>query len=171
MIILETDRILLRHLLKQDLADLYRIYCNPEVIRFIPDAPKNYAETVEELEWHQQGDRRNPKLGLWAAIYKPSGQFIGRCGLLPWELEGRQEVEVAYLLDQPFWGQGLATEAAGAIARYGYEYLGFSRLVSLIDPLNLASQRVAEKIGMHFEKAMQDELGPFWLYSTESRFS
>ncbi len=165
MFILETQRILLRHLERSDIDDLYRLYCNPDVVRYIPDAPKNYLETVEELEWHQYGDRRNPQLGLWATVYRSTGQFIGRCGLLPWQLNGIPEVEVAYLLDQAFWGHGLATEAAAAIARYGYDRLGYTRLVSLIDPLNFDSQRVAEKIGFHFEEAMEDELGPFWLYA------
>ena len=159
----------MRYLERSDLDDLYRLYCNPEVVRFIPDASKNYLDTVQELEWHRLGDRRNPQLGLWATIYRPTGQFIGRCGLLPWHLDGVAEVEVAYLLDQAFWGQGLATEAAAAIAQYGFEHLGYTRLVSLIDPLNMASQRIAEKIGMRFEKATEDEMGLFWLYAVNRK--
>jgi ribosomal-protein-alanine N-acetyltransferase len=62
------------------------------------------------------------------------------------------EVEVGYLFLRKYWGQGLATEAARASHDYGINQLGYSRLISLIDPRNIASKRVAEKIGMAFEK-------------------
>jgi ribosomal-protein-alanine N-acetyltransferase len=80
-------------------------------------------------------------------------------------IDERQEVEVAYTITREYWGQGLATEAAKAILDYGFEHLNLSRLVSVIDSENIASQRVAEKIGMTFEKEAQDELGPFLIYS------
>jgi len=83
-----------------------------------------------------------------------NGRFIGRSGLLPWTIEGQNEIEVAYSLAQDFWGQGLATEAAQGIVQYGFEKLNLSRLICLIDPANVASQRVAEKIGMTLERKM-----------------
>jgi ribosomal-protein-alanine N-acetyltransferase len=108
-------------------------------------------------------------LGLWATIYKPTNQFIGRCGLLPWTLDGQFEVEVAYMIDKRFWGQGLGTEAALAIRDYGFNQLNLSRLVSLIDGENIASIKVAERMGMRFEKEGEDEIGPFWLYSQHKK--
>lgn len=165
MEILETERLLLRHLEPTDLDALFALYCDPEMVRFIPDASQTLAEVQEELEWFRNGHPRHPELGLWATIHKETGRFIGRCGLLPWTIDGQFEVEVAYLIDKTFWGQGLATEAAQAIAAYASETLGYARLVCLIDGENVASIRVAEKIGMSFEKASEDEHGPFWLYS------
>ena len=91
-------------------------------------------------------------MGLWATIHKETGKFIGRCGLLPWTIEGQREVEVAYTFTREFWGQGLATEAAQGILKYGFEKLNLRRLICLIDPDNIASQRVAEKMGMSLEK-------------------
>ena len=98
------------------------------------------------------GHPKYPELGLLATIHKETGKFIGRCGLLPWTIEGQREVEVAYTIAQEYWGQGLATEAAKAILQYGFKQLHLSRLICLIDPENIASQRVAEKIGMSVEK-------------------
>jgi ribosomal-protein-alanine N-acetyltransferase len=72
---------------------------------------------------------------------------------------------VAFLLAKAYWGQGLATEAARGIVRYGFEELHLTRLICLIEQDNLASIRVAEKIGMAFEKEGEDEIGPFLLYS------
>ena len=163
--ILETDRLLLRHLEPGDLAALQALYADPEIRRYIPDAPTNLAETKEELDWFQRGHPQHPELGLWATIYKPTGQFVGRCGLLPWMIDGEVEVEVAYAIARSHQGRGLATEAAQAILTYGFERLGLTRLICLIDENNVPSIRVAEKIGMTFARESRDEFGPFWIYA------
>ncbi len=114
------------------------------------------------------GHPKHPELGLWATIHKETGKFIGRCGLLPWTIEGQQEVEVAYSLAQDFWGRGLATDAAQGILQYGFEKLNLPRMICLIDPENIASQRVAEKMGMSLEKTVDGYEGdntPFYVYS------
>jgi RimJ/RimL family protein N-acetyltransferase len=147
------------------LDDLWALYCNPNITKYIPDAPRTHAEAQEELEWHMHGHPRHPELGLWATIHKETGKFIGRCGLLPWTIEGKYDVEVAYTLAEEYWGQGLGTEAAQAILEYAFEKLNLTRLICLIDPENIPSQRVAEKIGMAFEKEGRDELGTFSIYS------
>ena len=165
MQILETRRLILRHFRPTDLEALFALYCDPDIIRYIPDAPTTLAETQEQLEWHQHGHPKHPELGLWATIHKESGQFIGRCGLLPWTIDGQAEVEVAYTLAKAYWGQGLGTEAAQGVLDHGFEQLHLSRLVCLIEYGNLASIRVAEKIGMTFEKEGRDEIGPFLLYT------
>jgi ribosomal-protein-alanine N-acetyltransferase len=165
MKILETPRLLFRHLASDDLDDLFALYCDPEVKKYIPDAPLTYEDTREELEWFQNGHPKHPELGLWATVHKETGHFIGRCGLLPWTIDGQSEVEVAYLLAKACWGQGLGTEAAQAILDYGFEHLGLSRLICLIDQDNLASIKVATNIGMTFEREARDEMGPFLIYS------
>ena len=166
MIILETNRLILRHLLLDDLDDLFALYRDPEMRRFYPEGVLTLAKTQEELAWFLEGHPAHPELGLWATIHKPTNRFIGRCGLLPWTIDACDEVEVAYMIDKAFWGQGLGTEAAQAIRDYGFETLHLTRLVCLIEAENQASTRVAEKIGMTFEKAGEDEQGPFLLYVT-----
>jgi len=151
-IILETKRLFLRRQVIGDLDALWALYCNPEITRYIPDAPRSYEEAKEELEWHMNGHPTFPELGLWATIHKESGIFIGRCGLLPWTIDGQSEVEVAYTIAQEYWGQGLATEAAHGILEYGFAQLHLSRLICLIDPENIASQMVAGKNGMTLER-------------------
>lgn len=151
-IILETKRLQLRHLVIEDLDDLFSLYQDPEIRKYFPEGILDYEDTKEELEWHMNGHPRHPELGLWATIHKDTGKFIGRCGLLPWDIDGRLEIEVAYLLDKNFWHQGLATEAVNGIINYAFEKLNLLRLICLIDPENVASQRVAERIGMTFER-------------------
>ena len=64
MKILETERLILRHQILSDLDDLFALYSDPEVVKFIPDAPRTYEETREELEWHLHGHPKHPELGL-----------------------------------------------------------------------------------------------------------
>src|SRR6185436_17803217 len=134
MKILETDRLILRHLLPDDLDRLFTLYSDPEIRRYFPEGTLTYEETKEELEWFLNGHPAHPELGLWATLHKETGQFIGRCGLLPWTIEQRPEVEVAYLLAREYWRQGLGTEAARAIAQYAFEQLNLSRLICMIYP-------------------------------------
>ncbi|MEX1107860.1 MAG: GNAT family N-acetyltransferase [Dongiaceae bacterium] len=152
MTILETDRLWLRRLVPADLDDLFALYSDPEVRRHFPEGVLSRDETKEELEWFLDGHPDHPELGLWATIHKPSGRFIGRCGLLPWTIEGRLEIEVAYLLARDQWRQGLGVEIARGLVRHGFERLKLTRLISLIVPENLASQRTAEKAGLAFER-------------------
>jgi RimJ/RimL family protein N-acetyltransferase len=168
VVILETERLLFRRLVLDDLDALFALYSDKETRQYFPDGTDGtltYAETKEEVEWFLNGHPNRPELGLWAAIHKETGQFIGRCGLLPWTIEGREEVEVAYLLDKRFWRQGLGTEAARAILRYGFDQLHLSRLICMVDPDNQASAKVATNIGMTLEKELVDETGPFLLFS------
>ena len=165
MIILETQRLVLRHFVISDLDHLFAFYSDPDVVKYIPDAPRTYEESKEELEWFMSGHPKFPELGLWATIYRETGQCIGRCGLLPWTFDGQHEVEVAFALAKAYWGQGLATEAAQAIAQYAFEHLHRSRLICLIDQDNQGSIKVATKIGMAFEREARDEYGPFLIYA------
>ena len=167
--ILETKRLILRRLTIDDLDALYALYRDPEVRKYFPEGTLTYEETREELVWIIDVYYGRYGYGLWATIYKETGKFIGRCGLIPWKIEQQPEVEVAFLLDKAYWGQGLATEAAQAIVHYGFEQLQLSRLICLMDPEHLASRHVAEKIGMTLEEELPGINGdgiPTLLYST-----
>jgi RimJ/RimL family protein N-acetyltransferase len=165
MIILETNRLILRHFVPDDLSSLFNLYSDPEIRRYIPEGILSYEETQAELEWFLNGHPEHPQLGLWATVHKETNRFIGRCGLLPWTIDQQPEVEVAYMICKEYWRQGLGTEAAQAILNYGFEQLNLPRLICLIDAENQASIKVATNIGMTFEKEGRDEQGPFLLFS------
>lgn len=168
--ILETHRLILRHLRPDDLDELFVLYQDPEIRRYFPDGVKNYEDTKEELEWYMNGHPEHPTLGLWATVHKEMGRFIGRCGLLPWEIDGVLEIEAAYLLDRNFWHQGLATEAAAGILNYAFNNLNLTRIICLMHPDNIASQRVAKRIGMTLERKVDGIAGdnfPTLIYSIE----
>jgi len=170
VIVLRTERLTLRRLVPDDLDRLAELYADPQVRRYFPDGTRTREETREELEWFLEGHPRRPELGLWATDLNDGGAFVGRCGLLPWTIDGREEVELAYLLDKAYWGRGLATEAARGIVRHAFDDLGLTRLISLIDPDNAASQRVAERIGMRLERRVDGIDGDgiaTWIYALE----
>ena len=153
--ILETPRLLFRHLAPADLDSLYALYKDPDMRNFFPEGTLSYEDTKRELEWHEHGHPRHPELGLWATIHKVSGQFIGRCGLIPWTIDGVFEIEVAYMIDKRYWRQGLGSEVAQALVRYGFDTLRLSRIIALIDPANTASIRTAQKAGLAFEREFE----------------
>lgn len=167
MTILETERLRLRRLEPGDLDALHALYRDPEIRRHFPDGTRSLEETREELDWFVAGDPEHPALGLWATILKSSGTFIGRCGLIPWTVDGRPEVEVAYLIDKRYWRQGLGSEAARALVRYGFERLGLARIVAFIEPTNRASIATATKVGLRFEREIDFEGAATTLYAIE----
>jgi hypothetical protein len=109
---------------------------------------------------------RDSDLDGLAAIYADP---LSRCGILVQDVEGATEHEIAYLLGSGWWGKGYATEAAAAIRDHARSELGLDRLISLIDPGNVASQAVARRIGMHHERDLVFEERQTSLFALENR--
>ncbi|MFZ0774625.1 MAG: GNAT family N-acetyltransferase [Candidatus Sulfotelmatobacter sp.] len=146
MQILETPRLVLREFSPEDVDALARVLSDPEAMRFYP-AP--FDRTGVE-EWIARNLRRCAKdgHGLWAMLLKANSELIGDCGLVVQEVDGANEVEIAYHVRRDHWNQGFATEAARACRDFGFAHLPVDRLISIIRPENLPSRRVAEKNGM-----------------------
>ena len=116
MKILETDRLLLRHLLPGDLDNLYALYSDPEIRRYFPDGTRTYEETREELEWFLNGHPKYPELGSGRPSTRTRTSLLAGAGC-SWIIDGVLEVEIAYLLAKPYWNQGLGAEVAQALVR------------------------------------------------------
>jgi ribosomal-protein-alanine N-acetyltransferase len=99
------------------------------------------------LEIHKQHWAENG-YGWWAAVDRGDDELIGWCGL--GLLEETGEVEIKYLLKRSHWGRGIATEAAGVCIAYAFRDARLATIIGLAHPDNVASQRVLEKIGLHF---------------------
>ena len=166
MTVLESERMLLRPMTIDDASDLLKIFADPEAMRFYPST-KDRRQTEEWIGWNLESYSRHG-FGLWRAELKQTGEFAGQCGLVAQDIEGRQEVEIGYLFLRDLWGRGLATEAARTCRDYAMDELGLSRLISLIHPGNLASRRVAEKVGMDLEREVEKWGRTLFLYSMES---
>jgi ribosomal-protein-alanine N-acetyltransferase len=145
-----TDQLVLRAFTMGDAASLYHIMSEEGVLRYFPTSDPPSLERVEQLIAGQLRHWEKHGYGWWAVVLQGEGELIGWSGLQ--YLPDTDEVEVAYLLAKAYWGQGLAPEAARAGLQFGFERLGLERIVAIVHVDNGASQRVAEKLGMTFEK-------------------
>lgn len=108
---------------------------------------------------------REGRYGLQALLSKETGELVGMCGLLLQQVSGRPELEVGYHLLRRFWGRGYATQAARMFRDYGFEHVGADSIVSVIDPHNTASQKVALRNGMQLaDTAAVLNGNKYWLY-------
>ena len=145
---LRTERLLLRPFRVDDFETYATMNADPEVMRYI-DALQDRAASFRSFcaaigHWTVRG------YGPWAVEERESGRLIGRVGLLCWE--GWPGVEVGYTLRPSAWGKGYATEAARRALRYAHEVVGARGVISLIDPGNSASIRVAERLGARCDR-------------------
>lgn len=151
VLIATTERLTLRHFHILDAESMYRVFGDPDVMRF--------GDGVQTKDWVQDWlhtclERYHLTWGFgpYAVVKIPNQEVIGYCGLFYFpEVNGRPEVEIGYRLAHSAWGKGYATEAARAVRDHAFHTLGIERLIALIDPSNTASIRVAEKIGMRYE--------------------
>jgi ribosomal-protein-alanine N-acetyltransferase len=148
---IETDRLRLRIICRDDLDDIASLFADPDVVKYVgdgkPTGREEAAKAVESIiaHWQKHG------FGRWIAADKANGAFIGFGGLR--SLFGTPEV--VYHLKKKNWGKGLATELARAALRFGFEERHFDRIVAITKPPNIASVHVMEKLGMQFEKHAQ----------------
>ena len=145
---LTTQRLTIRLLQEDDLDALYRIYGDPEAMRYIGSTglARSREQTARNLTQFI-ADREKHGHGLWATDLRESGEMIGMCGLIPVEGTG-PEVEVVYVLEQAAWGKGYATEMARACLEAGFGPFGLERIIALAYPENGPSVRVMQKAGM-----------------------
>lgn len=148
---LETTRLILREFRESDLADMHEVLGNAEVMRFSLTGPYSMEKTADFLRGCLEGYRKR-NVGLFAVVLKEEQKVIGYCGFYFLSIDGADEIEIGYRLNPAYWNRGLATEAAIAARDLGFEKLGYGRVISCIEAANLASIRVAEKAGMHYEK-------------------
>ena len=146
---IETARLLLRMFSRADLDELSRIYADPDVMQYVSGHPLTREEAADWLNyflagWDQYG------FGWWAVSLKDSGALIGHCGLQ--FITVTAEVEVSYGLAKAYWRKGLASEAAQACLRFGFEQLKLDRIFALADPANTGSHRVMQRLGMRYDK-------------------
>jgi RimJ/RimL family protein N-acetyltransferase len=147
---LVSQRLRLRGWSAGDTDTLRRIYGDPLTMRYIGDG----STMPPDRAWHhlafQLGHWQLRGYGMWAVTERSTGNLLGRAGL--YHPEGWPGVELGWVIERSRWGEGLATEAAQLAAEWAWESLETDRLIHLIQPDNLASVRVAAKLGASFDE-------------------
>ena len=149
-VVLETERLLLRHLEPEDVDAIYAVIGDPIAMRCYPQP----YDSEGAQNWIERNRQRYAAdgYGLYAMVLKASGEVIGDCGILKQLVEGEPELEVAYHLQRNHWGRGYATEAARACMGLAFAEFGAEKVISLIRPENVPSRRVAERNGLIVER-------------------
>lgn len=147
---LETQRLALRRFTADDVDNLYRLDGDPEVMRFLNGGVPTPREVIQTriLPGFIRSYEQFPGFGVWAAIEKTTGDFLGWLSLRPPEGGSPDNVTLGYRLRRAAWGKGYATEGARALIRKGFTELGVRRVYATTYEYNLASRRVMEKAGM-----------------------
>ncbi len=147
---IETERLLIRPYVPDDLEELIEMRSDPAVYRYLGGLERqNPAEIIKRFGFYLECYEKLG-FGMSAMIWKETGENIGGSGLQP--LEDTGEIEVGYSLKKNFWRRGIGYECAYAWLKYGFEKAGLERIVAVADKENIGSWRIMEKCGMTFEK-------------------
>jgi RimJ/RimL family protein N-acetyltransferase len=173
---LETDRLILRPLVENDLDLALETLTDPEVMKFIADVCDEETLPGEMKSFIRRG--AGGRIGIWCVHQRETGEKLGTSILLPlpieeddtdWSLleEDRYpdaEIEVGFMLKRSAWGKGYATEACRRLVQFAFEETELDEIVAVTDPRNAASQEVLRKCGLRDEglrRAYADECPAF----------
>jgi ribosomal-protein-alanine N-acetyltransferase len=150
---IETARLRLRPYTLDNLEDLHCLWTDPDVRRYLFDNKMmSRGQAASDIQRSIACFQING-FGEWAVCLKGKEPLIGFCGFR--FIGDPSEVELLYGLAPAYWSQGLTTEAARAVLRYGFEEHNLSCIVASADAPNVASLRVMEKVGMRFERRVR----------------
>lgn len=166
--LIETRRLIIREFKINDLDELFIVMSDPEVMRYSVSGPRSRKNTEEFIKASIDAYQRH-SLAQHAVVLKQSQSLIGCSGFFTPMVNNIQEIELSYRLARNYWGQGLGTEAAQACCDYAFSDLLLKRLISIIEPENTASIRVAEKVGLKFEQKITFHELPVLIYAIEKK--
>jgi RimJ/RimL family protein N-acetyltransferase len=158
-VLLETERLLLRRFTQSDVANLHDLDGDPEVMRFVNGGKPVSRDVIREetLPRFLRAYERFEGFGVWAAIERSTGKFVGWFEFYPRKDAVPEEVELGYRLRRSAWGKGYATEGSRALIRKGFTELGVQRVVAETMAVNAASRRVMEKAGLKYVRTFHQE--------------
>jgi RimJ/RimL family protein N-acetyltransferase len=159
---LETRRLTLRPLCDDDLDDICLLLGDTDALALwgAPLDRGGARRWIERNMTRYQADC----IGRCAIVLRATGRLVGDCGLIRTTVEGVDEVELGWIVRKADWGRGIATEAGEAWRDHAFSELGLRRIVSMISEQNVASRRVAEKLGMTVERAAIWDGQPMLMY-------
>jgi [ribosomal protein S5]-alanine N-acetyltransferase len=151
---LTTARLVLREVVAADAPDVFIFRSDPEVQKYNSEPMKDVAEATALIDELQQGYKDQQSLS-WGITLRTEPRVLGLCSIHQWDRYHRR-AEIGYDLARSQWGQGIGTEAVGAIVRFGFEQLAVHRLEAYTIIDNFASVRMLEKLGFQLEGVRRD---------------
>jgi len=167
MVILETERLILREMTLDDLAATREIVCDEQTM-WAWNGAWCEEENLAGLQKQIRGYREDG-FGRWAVVLRETGKVIGICGLQWCDTDEDTVLEIGYLFNRSFWHNGYAAEAAIACKRYAFDVLKVNEVFSLVRDINIASMNVAIRNGMtvrrQYMKHYKGEDMPHYVFS------
>jgi [ribosomal protein S5]-alanine N-acetyltransferase len=156
---LSTSRLNLRRIRSSDAEALFLLRSDPRTMKYIPRPPaRDHQDVLEWIETVDQGIERNETL-MWAIELNAAASFLGMIGFVS-SKPADQRAEVGYMILPDYYGHGFVTEALRAIIQYGFDEMKLHSIEAVIDPENLASERVLQKCG--FKKEAHFRENEYW---------
>jgi ribosomal-protein-alanine N-acetyltransferase len=147
---IETERLVLRPFAPRDAEALHALWTDPAVRRYLFDDEIIPRSVVDEEIAVSERLMAVHGYGLWTVRLRDADAIIGFCGYR--FFHEPPQLQLLYGLAPAYWDRGLATEAARAMIRRGFDVNGFDRIIASADAPNAASHRVMERAGMRFWK-------------------
>lgn len=144
-----TDRLIIREITLDDIDELYDIYADEEVTKYIDNLYENREDEIEFTKAYIKNMYGFYEYGMWI-VQKKDGKVIGRAGISNREVDGESELEIGYLIGKPYQRRGYGYEAVSAIVNYAFDELEAEKLNCFIREGNHTSEKFAERLG--FEK-------------------
>ena len=165
----ESERLLARAPLAEDLAGYRELLGDEAVVHWLQSPPRRPFGEAQVHEWHG-GDIahwREHGFGVWVLLERESGAMVGRGGIHWIDFAGGRIVELAWAVGSAHWGLGFATELAAAAVEWAVE-LGHGGAVAMVEPANIASLRVAEKVGLRRGEEVEYDGVPHLVYRIDA---
>lgn len=152
---IETARLEIREWTGEDFEGFSALMADPEVMQFSLQGRPLSPEEAHDLFHKRILEHYKNGFGLWALYYKEEKKIIGFAGLITQEVEGIKKIELSYRLLPKYWHRGLALEAAREVLAYAFNTLKLKELISIIEPENSRSIRLAERLGLRPQKMVK----------------
>ncbi|MDI7741076.1 GNAT family protein [Lysinibacillus fusiformis] len=144
--VLETERLILREIEERDAGSILDYLKDPEVMKYYGLEPfTSVNDALDEIAWYNSILKEQTGI-RWGITIKGTDKVIGSCGFLN-TVFTHYRTDIGFELSKEYWGEGIASEAMNAIIEYVFLQTDIQRIQALIEPLNMASQKMVERAG------------------------
>ena len=156
-----SERLYYRPFRRSDADDAFAFFGDPEVMKYSAFGVHQDLERTAEMLADLIAENRRLGFGLWAVVERETDELIGTTGLTA--MDGEDALELAYRFRRDRWGRGYGSEAAAAWVARGFSTLRLEKIVAVVEPDQMVSKRILEKVGMRFveQRILHDKLIDF----------
>lgn len=143
-----TNRLILRKFSDKDYDNYFKILQNRNITKYLGNRKAKNKKEILDILLYFKNNWVNYNYGVWAVTKKYTGELIGQCGYL--YVEKSNCPELLYMIDEKYWGNGYAFEAASAVLDFARENYKWKKVIAMIYPENIPSQRIIQKLKFEY---------------------